>query len=429
MKLLIVSNSPWRDDNSFGSSYSNIFAGMENIEIANIYCKYGSPNCEEASKFFQITEMSLIRNRLKGTPSGREVVLSSSDIKVSDEGEKIFNGVKKHKSLWMYWARAIIWKICRWESKELVTFIDEFKPDLLFIPLYYSYYLHDINGFILKHCKIPAVGYVSDDIYTLKQYSLSPFFWIDRILMRRKIRKVFSWCELIYAISDIQKTEYEKIFGNKFKILTKCLDFSEDRKPEFETSNLPLKLLYTGNISKGRYRSLLKIAENIEELNRQGLKYEFNIFTATPLTEKKKKKLNLEGVYLHPPIPYSEVREWQKKSHILVHVEGFDLKEKLATHQSFSTKIVDYLEAYRCIFSVGDSSCASIDYFIRHKCGIVATSPMEIGAKLKEMYENPELLLQKAEIAWECGRKYHQRTAVQKELYKDLEGICEKYYK
>lgn len=424
MKLLIVSNSPWRDDNSFGNSYSNIFAGMENIEIANIYCKYGRPNSAEASKFFQITEMSLIKNRLKGTPSGKEVFLDSSDITVSDEGEKIFNSVKKHKGLWMYWARAIIWKFGKWKSKELIEFIDEFQPDLLFIPLYYSHYLHDINEFILKHCRIPAVGYVSDDIYTLKQYSLSPFFWIDRILMRRKIRKVFSWCEIIYAISDIQKNEYEKIFGNKFKILTKCLDFSDDKKLEFKVSNPPLKLLYAGNISKGRYRSLLKIAEDIEELNRQGLKYEFNIFTATPLTEKKKEKLNLKGVYLHPPIPYSQVREWQKKSDILVHVEGFDLRERLITHQSFSTKIVDYLEAYRCIFAVGDVSCASIDYFTRYGCGVVAASPEEIGIRLKEMYTNPDLLLQKAEIAWKCGKKYHQRTTVQTELYEDLEDVC-----
>lgn len=424
MKILIVSNSPWRDDNSFGSSYSNIFAGMENIEIANIYCKYGKPNSVEASKFFQITETSLIKNRLKGTPSGKEVFLDSSDISVTDEGEKIFNGVKKHKSLWMYWARAIIWKIGKWKSQELVAFIDEFKPDLLFIPLYYSYYLHDINEFILKHCNIPAVGYVSDDIYTLKQYSLSPFFWIDRILMRRKIRKVFSWCEIIYTISDIQKTEYEKIFGDKFKILTKCLDFSEDKKPVFEVSNPPLRLLYAGNISKGRYHSLLKIAENIGEFNEKGIKYEFNIFTATPLTEKQKRNLKVKGVYLHPPIPYSEVKKWQKKSHILVHVEGFDLKEKLLTHQSFSTKIVDYLEAYRCIFAVGDVSCASIDYFTRYGCGTVAASPEEIGIRLKEMYNNPDLLLQKAEIAWKCGKKYHQRATVQKELYKDLEDVC-----
>lgn len=62
-------------------------------------------------------------------------------------------------------SRAIIWKIGRWKSKEFIDFIDDFNPDLLFIPVYYSHYIHDINFFIKDRLKIPAVGYVSDDVY------------------------------------------------------------------------------------------------------------------------------------------------------------------------------------------------------------------------------------------------------------------------
>ena len=53
MKILIVSNSPWRNENSFGNSFSNIFEGIPDLEIANVYCKYGTPKNNCVSRFTQ----------------------------------------------------------------------------------------------------------------------------------------------------------------------------------------------------------------------------------------------------------------------------------------------------------------------------------------------------------------------------------------
>ena len=36
MKILVLSSTPWTNDNSFGNSFSNIFEGIEDVEIANI---------------------------------------------------------------------------------------------------------------------------------------------------------------------------------------------------------------------------------------------------------------------------------------------------------------------------------------------------------------------------------------------------------
>lgn len=75
MRILIVSNSPWRNDNSFGNSFSNIFQGMGDIEIANVYLKYGVPDNDIVSVYYQITEKSLLNNlRNKKNKSGRVVM-------------------------------------------------------------------------------------------------------------------------------------------------------------------------------------------------------------------------------------------------------------------------------------------------------------------------------------------------------------------
>ena len=61
MKIIIISRSPWRLDNSFGNTYSSIFRDMENVEIANIYLADGRPEYEENVKaYYQVSEKELI---------------------------------------------------------------------------------------------------------------------------------------------------------------------------------------------------------------------------------------------------------------------------------------------------------------------------------------------------------------------------------
>lgn len=421
MKILIVSNSPWRSDNSFGNSFSNIFNGIENIEIANIYCKYGMPQNGIVSKYFQITEKSLINNLLKGKPSGKEIFEISEKKSTVDDGEAAFNKMKRHKIIPMFWAQALIWKIGRWKSPELIKFVDDFKPDLLFIPIYYSHYLHDINRFILKRFNIPAIGYVSDDVYTLRQFSLSPLYWLDRFILRPKMKKVFFWCKTVYVISEIQRKEYCDIFGDKFKVLTKCLDFGDKNKLEFKEPDKIIKLLYAGNVSKGRYKILLKLAKTIGEINIDGKKMQLDIYTSTPLKDRQKLSLNIDGCSeLHPPVSYEEIKEIQKNSDILVHAEAFNLKERLSVHQSFSTKIVDYLASNRCILAIGAPDCASIKYFIDNDCAAVAKTPEEIKQRLMELLNDKALLRKYAEKAWQSGKNNHERSKMQSELYNEI---------
>lgn len=419
MKILIVSNSPWRNDNSFGNSFSNIFEGIDDLEIANIYCKYGKPNAAFVKRFFQITEKSLINNALKGTPSGKETFVDSDE--KCDEGEKAFNAARKHKGVLMFWARTLIWKLGKWKSKELVDFIDDFNPDLLFIPIYYSGYIHSINKFIKNKWNLPCVGYVSDDVYTMRRFSLSPLFWLDRLFTRPTMKRVFSWCDPVYVISDVQKREYAKIFGNKFKILTKCSDFSDDKRPPFKKPDSVLKLIYAGNVSKGRLDILSKLAKAIQTLNENGQKFYLEIYSLSRLNDKQKARLNLENCSkILPAVGYDELRTLQSQADVLVHAESFIFSERLAVHQSFSTKIVDYVATNRCILAIGSNDCASIDYFIRNQNAVVATTEEEIAVKLAELYERKDLLAQYAQRAWECGKKYHQKETMQKMLREDL---------
>ena len=62
MRILVISNTPWANDNSFGNSFSNIFEGIPDLQFANIYLRYGQPENHFDMCFFQITERSLLQN-------------------------------------------------------------------------------------------------------------------------------------------------------------------------------------------------------------------------------------------------------------------------------------------------------------------------------------------------------------------------------
>lgn len=428
MKILVLSSTPWSYDNSFGNSFSNIFEGIEDIEVANIACKPGQPTSCVVKRYFQITEKALLKNlKNKSLPTGKEIEINTENIDSAfTENIRGRNFGKQKRWQILFWARDLIWKIGRWKSQELKDFIDDFKPDLIFQPVYFSSYLNDMVHFMKNYANVPMIGYISDDCYTLKQFSLSPLYWIDRLYKRRKVKQTIEQCELLYVISDVQKKEYEKIFTPPCKILTKCADFSDERKPEFKEPGDVLKMVYAGNVSKGRYEILADLAKAAEKLNKDGKKFELDIYTLSPLKDKQKECISTASVHLYPPVSYTEIREIQKNSDILIHVEGFSLKEKLAVHQSFSTKIVDYLETNRCIFAIGDDYCSSIQYFIKNNCGAVAAKKEDIETQLSNLHNNRELLEYYADKAWQSGKNNHDKKKIQSMIINDLNSVIKK---
>lgn len=427
MKIIVLSSIAWAEENCFGSTFSNLFQGIDNLEIANISCRAGYPTGKQVKRYYQITEKTLLNNlRNKENPSGMEILMVPKHIcpGQSDDLRLRTIGQKKRWQI-LFWARDLIWAVGRWKSPELQKFLDDFAPDLIFQPIYYSSYLNDIAQYIKEHTKAPMIGYISDDCYTLKQFSISPLYWIDRLYKRQKVKKTIELCELLYVISDIQKEEYERCFTTNCKVLTKSADF--DAVPEYKDGySHPLQLVYTGNIGNNRWKSLKMIADVLDNINTDGIRMQLRIYTATPLTGKMEKALNRgESSCVIGSVPAKEVQEIQRNADMLIHVEALDLKNRLAVRHSFSTKIVDYLKMARPILAVGPRDVASIDHLIRNDCAVVADNERELAQKLRSVLNDPAELNMLVENAYACGQKYHNKQDLQTMLQQDLKAVCE----
>ncbi len=423
MKVLIFSQTPWRNDNSFGSSYTGIFGGMDDLEFANIYCRAGLPQNDICKRHFYISEKALIKNWLdKRVPTGWEIDTVDSPDDLNRE-PKVYNRARRLRWQILYWARDLLWLVSRWQSRELNAFIDNFDADILFFPLYYSNYTNRVARYIVKRAQKKLIIYISDDNYTLRQFSLSPLYWINRFIIRPQVKDMIGRCALLYVISDVQKRVYERIFGKETKVLTKGADFT--RKPKSSPrEDGPLRLLFTGNIGSGRWKVLGEIAKSLKEMNAGGQKAVLDIYTLTPVSRRMAAALNVPGsAAVHGAVSAARVKELQSGADVLVHVESFELKERLKTYCSFSTKIVDYAHMAKCILAAGPEEVASIRHLAENDAAIVAVSRREIPEKLKEMVETPGILTEYADKAWACGERNYQAKAIQTMLRTDMQRI------
>lgn len=124
MKILVLSNTAWANNNSFGNSFSNIFSGIPDLEFASIYCRYGKPDNEFEMRYFKITEKSLLRNLAdSGYPSGCQVFTKREKTEeLSQKQKKYYDNARKKRWQIFFWVRDLIWKIGRWDSLQLRTF-------------------------------------------------------------------------------------------------------------------------------------------------------------------------------------------------------------------------------------------------------------------------------------------------------------------
>ena len=424
MRVLAISRAPWRNDNSIGNTFTDLFGDLPDVEVYSLCMREQPPLNHIAKRHFYISEKQMVK-RLMGKKNtvGQENSPQSTD----DGSEKaVYDAVKKYPNTLMLVLRELLWDIGGWKNDRFRQYIQEIRPDIVFFPVFGCYYPHKVLRYIHALTNAKIVLFHADDNYSLRQFSVSPFYWLYRFGLRKWVRRSVRIAEMQYCISDVQMADYDKAFGCDCKLLTKSADFTGEPLVKSNYGD-PLQIVFTGNIGLNRWKSLKIIADVLESINKDGVKAQLRIYTATPLTKQMEKALNRgESSIVMGSVPASEIPEIQNNADMLVHVEALDLKNKLAVRQSFSTKIVDYLKAARPVLAVGPKDVASIDHLIRNDCAIVADNRKELEEKLRTALADTSQLNSVVEKAYDCGRKHHNKQDIQTMLTNDLKSICEK---
>ena len=424
-KILILSRGVWDDTKGTSSTLTNLFEDYDPDKLAHVYIETIAPNTKCCHRFFQISEFSLIHKILKWrTKTGhafdtQDQMQAITDDKVAEQEASTMQYVRGHRSIWLSFAREILWGFNGWKSKELKQFVLDYSPDVIWMdgsPLPLMNRLYD---YVLKMAKKPAVIFMQDDVYTYEscdpKWSSKLYKW----LLRKKVRKVVRQCDDMFVASPKMKKEYDAIFGFDSTFIAKSVELSKLPQIHQEV-HTPIRLVYLGQVLYGRIYSLISMAETLKKINANNIKMQLYVYTNNQLSEEEKKKLLVkDSVFLMPPVPYSEVPRVMAENDVVVFVESFEPQFCNVARLSFSTKICDYLASGKCILAIGPGNIAPIEYFVEENAAIVASSKDEIVTSINSI-SNKELITKYAESALSCAKKNHNRKDMDDMIYGKL---------
>lgn len=428
IRILIITYLPWREDNSIGNSYSNIFrdTDKDKYEFAHIYIRDGMPQNNLCHEYYHISEKSLMKRFLgKNAQVGTYFHVDKCRDQPKDEFSNLYNKARILRWEFFFFIRDIIGIPNNWRNSHFERFLDDFQPDLVFGTLSGYPIISNMMCYISKSRKIPLVTYPWDDHYTLKRTSWSPMFWIRRFLGRYYQRKSVRQSSFMYVISNLMQDEYSKIFNKECKLLFKGHDFDVDRTIITSKIHQPINILYMGNIGCGRWKTLADLAQGIKVVNEKNgeTKIILNVYTLSPKDNEITRALNIKGASnLNESVPNDKVNETMDGADILVHVEPYKKSEYQYYRASFSTKLVDYFNRAKTILSIGGMT-ASTDYLIRNDATIYIESKEKIVSTLESIISNPDILDEYARKSWDCGVRNHQIKDIQKGMYDDFVKI------
>lgn len=424
MRILVITRAAWRDDNNTGSTMSNFFADMPaDCSVYSLCCRAEAPDNPVAKESFQISEYALLKNMFNRRPVG-SLACGPAPSAAQAEQSAYRRGRRMGQGL-VQLAREWIWTFGKWKSKALDDFLDHVRPDIVFMMTFDSIFPYKILRYVQQKTGAAAVLFHADATYTLRQLSFSPFFWIERLTLRRHVRRAIADAALNYSITQEQCEEYAKRFGKPFYLLTKSERF-EQMPPLPQPGKRPVQLVYTGNLDKGRARSLQRLVEALAAVNRSTVRAQLHIYAGVVQDMRRAERLCVPDIsFFHGSIPAQEIPVVQAKADILVYTEGLDLQSRLKVRQSFSSKLVDYFAAARCVFAIGPADAAPLRHLLRTDAAVVASTPSEICPKLEALVEDGSLRNAYAEKAWQCGKEFHNSNSMRTQLYAQLYALAD----
>ncbi|MBQ7255582.1 MAG: hypothetical protein IJS31_04980 [Oscillospiraceae bacterium] len=421
MRILILSDEPWSDSANGNNVFTNWFRGFD-AEFASIYCSPGLPDNACCSRYFQVTDKMMAKSLLGGKRAGRAFAGQGTDSSASApeaEDRALYARLKKITTEPLRLAREWLWLLGRYDLAALRAFVEDFAPDIVFSIRMGTMKLLRLERIIHEMTDAPFYAFVGDDEYSLRQFSLSPTFWLRRFGVRRSLRKNVRFYRKYYCMTREQADYYARIFPCETGVLNKCGDFS--RPIPTHSAHTPIVLIYAGKLYCNRWKVLRTIAKTLQSFNRDAIRFQLRIYTRDRITPAQNRALNdgRSSILMGAAAP-QELPKIYAQADIALHVESSDLKNRLATRLSFSTKLIDCMESGCAVMAFCWDQQAGYRHLERTGSGFCVSDAASLSDVLQSILNDPALLDKYALRAQQTGEQYHKRETIQAMLKADF---------
>lgn len=393
-KVLIVGTVPYNARSS-SRAFDAYFHYWEKENLAQIFSNPKKPCKGHCSTFYQITDHAVLKNWFSKSPDTGVIYHDSEladtwetgDYEVDDNLKKAYKFGGKH-SAFTHVLRGILWRKRIWCTDKLNKWLDDFKPECVFLAFSNDYFINQIALYAAKRYRIPIVSCIGDDYYFIKKMSVNPIYHFYISTYRSLIRKVLKIKGSAIYISDKIRDKYNSEFGLDGE--TVYLNSTVERREFSPINDENPVITYFGNVRIGRNQSLCDIADALAEINP---KYRLEVYSNEQDNNYLDIIKNNPHIKFGGSIPYQQVQKRMHESDMTIVVEGFEKKDVDIARYSLSTKAADALASGSAILTYGSIECGIIEYMISTEASMVCTKKDKLKESIERLISDKELQL------------------------------------
>ncbi len=415
-RVLIVGTVPYNVRSS-SRAFEAYFHGWDRDCMAQIFSNPKKPCKGHCGTLFQITDHAMVHRWLKhdfdtGTIyryEDLEEVWATSEYEVSSSAMKKAYSLGGKHTAFTHLLRGLLWRKKYWCTEKLNRWMDEFKPECVFLAFSDDYFINQIALYAAKRYEIPIVSCIGDDYFFNKHFSLNPVYQLYKETYKSLIRKVLSVPGSAIYISDKIRDKYNSEFGLDGE--TVYLTSTVERKP-FRPVNTEHPLItYFGNIQMGRNYALRDIGDALGKINPA---YQLEVYSNESDKSVYSVLQNHPNIVYGGGIPYTEVQAKMAASDITVIVEGFKDKDIELSRYSLSTKAADALASGAAILTYGSQECGIIEYMQSTNASAVCTDVKDLEKTIRSLMADTQR-----------QKDYYEQQIIMTRQHHNLQISCE----
>lgn len=431
-RLLIVGTVPYNRQ-STSRAFDAYFHNWPHDRLAQVFSDPAEPVKGHCGRLFQITDRRMLCRWFNSyIKTGKEFYYDDlneeSTINISDiDGDTsgivgYLKSLGKKHTPFSHLMRKVLWRKKFWNTQEFNNWLDDFKPDCIFLSFSNDFFILEIALYIARKFDIPICSSTGDDYYFDNKFSLNPLYYIYHEWYKSLNRKVFRHKGSAIYIGDKIRDKYNGAFGLDGETVYLVSDI--ERRPFRPINPKHFTVRYFGNIGYGRNNSICDIATAISHIN-PDIKVE--VYSGETDTESIKPLVKHPNVDFRGCIPYTEVMQKTLESDLLLVVEGLTKSDVNLTRYALSTKVADSLASGCNIIGYGSPECGAIEYMEKIGCVTVGHSIDEIEIKLRILLADSDIQKNNYDKACEITASNHRREQSNAKVESIIRRLVEQY--
>ena len=381
-RILIVGTLPYNPNES-SRALDTYFHNWPKENLRMIFSNTNIPMKGHCGALYQITDYDVLQVFKKKTNKcGR--VIEYSDLKENEVINKSDNLTKfKRKTILRYYARKTLWNKKRWLTKELIDWVDEFKPEAVYICFSDDYFILDIADYFLSKYNIPVIAQIGDDYYFKKQSMLlRPYL----CKYKKLFNKIMNYDGFGVYISEKLSKKYNDFFklqGEPFYLSSSI---------EREENSIKNEFNYIGKVALGRDKSLAILGDILFKVNPE---FSVNIYTQDKVSSSLIRYWQKHNCSFKGSVDYRNAIQIMNSGSFNIVASGFRKKDINESRYSLSTKVADSLASSGPIIATGSKGDGAIDFFSQHDCSILIDTKCPNIENISRQIYNRNTLVEK----------------------------------